>query len=85
MKYPKKHRGIKEPIKMPIKLGVYWYPCLLFKDKSFIRKSIAYYENEDSCWIPCKARNKRIGYSKKDVSKIIKKYYDAKKSKERKK
>ena len=36
------------------------------------------HHTEKSCWVCCKAFNKRVGYSKEDVKALIKKYQNVK-------
>jgi hypothetical protein len=86
MKYPKKYKGKKTELEFPLKdpISGFWYINILFKDGSTKKTGLSHYEEEEHCWRPCLAFNKRIGYSEKKVKKIIEKIYHGQKEKNKK-
>jgi len=82
MKYPEKN---KELIKVPLFKGDTWWCSLLNANGTQFESGFAGHLTEESCWICCHAHNQRVGYSKKDVKKIIEHFNHGKKDKKGKK
>lgn len=85
-KYPIKN--IKERAKIPIFIeNKGWKSAHVNADLSFDTKThwICYHETEESCWIPCKAFNKRVGYSEEQINQLLHKVKKNEKKKKKKK
>lgn len=62
-------------IAIPIKSGGKWRCGEINKDGTVNQiTGIADHHTEQSCWICCDAHNQRVGYSKKKVKKMLKKW-----------
>ena len=85
VKYPKTYKKEKDYIKIPILSNGKFSSFILFKNGELKKESFAEHHTKESCWICCRAYNNRIGYSEKEVSKIIKKYFKNGKGKEEEK
>lgn len=85
LKYPKKFKSIKTELKFPRFIDDRWWGVLLRNDGSFIKSGFVGHHTESSCWICCKAHNKRVGYSAKKVIEILKSFDYVKEEKRKKK
>lgn len=92
MRYPKKYKNVKTLLKFPVKIKGKWFACKLTKKGvkkdqkgSIIKFCIGTYELEQHCWIICNAHNDRVGYTRKEVKKLIKKFKDGEENKKTKK
>lgn len=89
MKYPK---IIKTEIELEFPLhqenGGKWIAARLHKNGTHAITGHAEHHTKESCQIVCKAYNNRVGFTDKEVKKILKKYKDViekEKTKKRKK
>lgn len=86
-KYPIKFKGDKVRLKLPVysKKKGFWMCAYLNKDGTTEYQGFAGHDTEESCWVCCRAHNKRVGYDPKAVKKFIKTYYEVKKEEKIKK
>lgn len=86
MPYPKKYQGELVPIKIPVFNSERGYVCsFLNANGTTFESGFAGHTTEKSCWVCCTAHNERVGYTKKQVDKIINKINDERKAKKAKK
>jgi hypothetical protein len=86
MPYSRKFEGELIPIKVPaMTKDRGWLCSFLNADGTTTESGFAGHSTIESCWICCMAHNNRIGYTKKEVKKIIAEIDEKTKSKKDKK
>jgi hypothetical protein len=85
MKYPIKYKKKPEFVKIPVFYDDTWW-CSIINEQGKTEKSgFAGHHTEESCWICCNGHNRRVGYSKKDVKKVMNQFGYGKKEEKGKK